>query len=304
MYFYSERYRLLLPTTMLAKSEKLSHNSKFSFEMIYQQSQELKAFFDEHEVRINKSPDLENIIKSTKEIHELWKKNRCKGIKSNDMYWDALSVMYICNVVQPLRGHPKAKKYLQNLTVGPLHIFTRGKSVAKNTLWELDIWRKAKKGGLNVELDEPDVIWNENNFVTGVACKKIYSLKNSHKTIQNAVRQIEKTAKYGFIAFNLDELTPPSKYLTVKNIETAAAVIQKKNIEFLQLFEKTLLRYVSENRVTGVIASTSRVVLIEAEKKELLLLPQMYVWVYPHTTPDHKRRIEDFKAAMVRSMQD
>lgn len=56
---------------------------------------------------------------------------------------------------------------------------------------------------VNVDLAEPDVLWSDSGEQTGVACKKIYSEKNADKSIQDAVRQIEGSTKYGFVAIKL-----------------------------------------------------------------------------------------------------
>lgn len=53
----------------------------------------------------------------------------------------------ICNAGLMLDGHPKAKEMMRRLVKGHLRILKHGVSVAKNALWELEVWARAKRGG-------------------------------------------------------------------------------------------------------------------------------------------------------------
>jgi hypothetical protein len=301
-FFRSPDNGLWLPVSMLPKIHDIERKSIFLYSDVFQQSTLLSKLFNKYEVAIKKSPDLDEMMGSAKTLHEEWQKNRCKDLTDRNILWDALTMKRICEAILPLDGNVRAKEILQRLTDGHLRMMKHGYSLAKNTLWELEIWSRAKRAGLEVELQEPDVVWTDKGEKTGVACKKIYSDNNADKSLQDAVRQINDSTTYGFAALDLDEFSPEAKQFVTNDIRVAGKQLQELNGKFLREHKERFRRYFKSDRLTGAIVSTSCITIIKKDGGDMPFFnAQWHVWTHPNLSIEHKRRIESFKQALNRT---
>src|SRR6185503_5212693 len=95
---------------------------------------------------------------------------------SHDVLIDACSLHRICQAALSLEGHIREGEFLGKLLDGGLSIVKRERrSVAKDTLYEVELWRRLKEGGIDARLEEPDLAYQEVGGATGIAVKKLYS---------------------------------------------------------------------------------------------------------------------------------
>ena len=105
-------------------------------------------------------------------------------------------------------------KFLTVFTSGSLNLQQRDNSLAKNMLWELELWSILRRRSFSATLREPpDIVVIFEGAMVGIACKKLYSENNVEKVLSEAVGQIEAVFDYGIVAVNLDDLILPDQIL-------------------------------------------------------------------------------------------
>ena len=259
----------------------------------------LRERFRIHSVRINKQSSLARLFSSLDTLNREWERNQARDIKSReDILWDAMDLGEVCVALSPLAGSPNERAILRTVASGTLGMFERGFSEAKNKLWELQLFRRAKEGGLDVRLEEPDIVWWTGSDRTGIACKRVYSLRNMEKRIQEAVYQIGDSTKYGFVAINADELIPSSACPLTGTLAETSEYLQVLNSRTMAFVERRCLRYFSSDRMSGIIVGSSCKV---RTPQGPYLNSQWLTWTHPNLSVEHKRRVGEFKIVLERA---
>jgi len=280
------------------KQTEIQHRSVGSFDDIAALGEAMLKLFDRYKVRASEGSDVRTMAVNARRVAGVAKeKARTLTDEENGLIWDLLTVQRIAPAILALDGQKGAKKLLEKLATGPLGMKTRGRSVAKDTFWEVEIWFRAKRGGLTAFLDEPDVMWEDKAEKMGVACKKVYSEKNLKDRLFKATSQIQNHTKFGFAAFNIDESVEADKLLVVKKAQDVTPTLDPINTEFLERHQPDFLEQFEKSRISGAIVSISCLVVVESENL-YYLGNQWTVWTHPSLSEDHKRRIETFKDAL------
>jgi hypothetical protein len=165
----------------------------------------------------------------------------------------------IADAILPLSDVPERTKYLSVLASGNLDLQKRSRSLAKDILWELELWSTLRRRSFIATLREPpDIVVAFEDAAVGIACKKLYSENNVEKVLSEAVEQIEATFDFGILAVNLDDLTLPDHILKAPTQQAMGKFIDNLNVAFLQRHKRHFKKYLASGRVISALAATVR----------------------------------------------
>ncbi|MGU3470744.1 hypothetical protein ACLBWT_06220 [Paenibacillus sp. D51F] len=141
--------------------------------------------------------------------------------------------------------------------------------------------------GFQVELTEPDFVFEYRGKKYSVAAKRLISKNGIQVNIEKAERQLKSSDNYGFIALSLDKFFMDSnEIITVKD---ADRTIRKAN-EIIQsiLREDFLASYFGRrtNQVLGILACVSFPYFLESDKPLFELGYTSYLMFLPIKEPD------------------
>lgn len=186
--------------------------------------------------------------------------------------------------------------YLRKLVGGNLDMFDRTPSEAKNFLWEMELCALLKRRSFAAVLREPDVVITMGQRQIGVACKKIYSEENVESTLSNGVSQIEGSFELGMIAVNLDDLLPPNQIRVATSDEALSKSLSADNFAFLDRHQRHFKKYLSSNRILGVMAATGGFATVNHVVHNAR---QFTIWVYPNLDHERTRLLRKLQAGLM-----
>ena len=186
-------------------------------------------------------------------------------------------------------------KYLTVFTSGSLNLQQRDNSLAKNMLWELELWSVLCRRSLSATLREPpDIVVIFEGAMVGIACKKLYSENNVEKILSEAVGQIEAAFDYGIVAMNLDDLILPDQILKARNQEEMGKIISDLNLSFLNRHKRYFKKYLASGRLLSAIVSTSVLAETYNQRPRFNVAQQTTIWAIPGLPPEKEKQLMRF----------
>jgi hypothetical protein len=214
----------------------------------------------------------------------------------DQMLLDALNLERIVSAILPLADVPNRAKYLKKITSGQLDFFKRSPSHAKDTFWEVEAWSILQEKTGSASLCEPaDVDVHLDGNVIGIACKKIYSEKHVQYVLSKAVSQANSSSRFGIVAFNIDDLTPPYSTLLANDPEHAQNLVAEFNQVFMARYERFLKAYLEAARLIAALVSTSVIVRFNNASTRRNYVRQWNIWSLPILSPDHEPVVQRFR---------
>jgi hypothetical protein len=175
---------------------------------------------------------------------------------------------------------------------GDLNFFRRAPSRAKDIFWEIELCSKLQRKIPETFLQEPpDIIMNFEDTVIGIACKKFYSEKHVQDVLSKGVHQIEASFEYGMVCFNIDDLLPEDAVANTRNNKHIEEVLQARNHEFIQRHGHRFRNYMLDERLLGVLVSTTVIADIADMEPRLHNASQWTIWTLEETKEKYKRQI-------------
>jgi hypothetical protein len=197
----------------------------------------------------------------------------------------------------PLANEPRRAKHLADLRRGTLDPLQRDRSLAKDKLWELELWTDFNRRRLPARLEEPDIIVATPLGDIAVACKRIYSLNNVSNTVSKGVKQIEATSLPGIVAISIEDVAIPAGQLVdAPNIELAAASLNECNRLFMNMFNGCFLKYLATGRAACVAVSTCAALYLHDEG--IRECRQTQFWLHPALDEAKKRQMASLESVL------
>jgi len=259
----------------------------------------IEALYAAKKIRLPKHSDLGLLIQNAKDLWTNWFLNKQSEL-SYDMIFQALHLARIADALLPLKSEKEQSQYLKDMLSGSLNFLARKQSVAKNMLWELELWSKIKKKLTQVYLQEPpDIVVDFDGSHIGIACKKIYSEKHVQNVLSQAVSQIEKEFKFGIVAINIDDLLPADSILNESNQEAVAKRLFHRNGQFLERHDRHFRKYLSNNRLISAIVFSAVISDLHNESPRFNNSWQWTVWSFPGIPDDYQTQLNQFYNAIM-----
>lgn|GEM_PF-5510050 len=207
----------------------------------------------------------------------------------------------IARAASVLRNRDDAKNHLWTLKKDALDPGDRSPSRAKDKLWELELLYLLRGRGILAEICEPDLVVTLESGCLALACKRIYSSRNTESQLSSGVKQIEKSAIPGLLAVCIDDLLPPYCIVDAKNPANAAAFLDNHNIDFLNNHQTRLAKYIASKRISGVLVSSSAPIRHPPLTGEIASSTQMTIWTTLECDQGQLRLVEDLRSSMFES---
>lgn len=241
---------------------------------------------------------LADLIEKAKTTAGKWMLNRDRDVPP---FVQLLVTHFGCmadNILSLAQVHER-HEYLCRLTSGALDNVSPGESIAKSTLWELELWSSFAKRGVNVRLqDPPDILMSFDGYEVAIACKKIYSEKHVQNILSEAVRQINREQMRGLVALNIDETGPVGKVLCGHTAADACEALHRQNMEFMGRHERHLRKYLSAERLLGALISSGCVTDLDAERTRLNFTRMHTIWCLPDQSPEQAACLSAVRKAL------
>lgn len=187
-----------------------------------------------------------------------------KAKSLNDKLWRATFLQaneaaWIARAIEAALEDTKAKEAIHRIVRSQMGLSTRQKSLGKDALWELDLYRRIKLGGTAIRFEEPDLLVSLGADLGdyAVACKKIYSAQSVRERLEEACSQILEHRRPGIVAFNLDDLLPETTVWTEPDRAALKSRFDTWNKSFILANEKDFAKAVKRGGCDGVIVFTS-----------------------------------------------
>lgn len=199
----------------------------------------------------------------------------------------------------PLTKEPRAREHLWALKKGSLDPSSRDRSVAKDKLWELELWAALNSSGLSATLEEPDVVARTPAGEIAIACKRLYSPKNVESQMSAGVSQIAKSGRHGILALCIEDLViPPNHWIKGANIYEASSALNNFNLRFLSKHREQLASYAAQGRVMAVLVCSAATVLLR--DLGFRHCTQMQFWVHTGLASEELAHMEEFETVLMR----
>ncbi|MBB6064752.1 hypothetical protein [Pseudoxanthomonas broegbernensis] len=275
---------------MSVLDRSIIHRLSSTFLDARKSAQDLQALYAEAGVPLHPQSSLAQLISHAIKLANDWEGGTIvsdsdpvpliRGQHLDKIAWAAL----------PLANDPNRARHLADLGRGSLDPFSRISSLAKNKLWELELWQQLNERGLPSMLAEPDIVVSTPAGDIAVACKRLYSIKNATKPFSQGVAQIEATGLPGILAVAIEDLViPPDQIVTASTIQHAAYGLNECNINFVTHFHNTLLRYLSTGRISTVAVSTCAAIFVEDEG--IRECRQTHFWTHPDLSEEKTQQM-------------
>lgn len=278
-------------------SESSSSSSETYFE-IKEKAEAVKQLYIDNEVLLPVGCGLASLLRDTKRLSDAWFLDFYKNLTSET----AFAIMHfnrIADVILSLKGIPGIAKYLDILTTGNLNLFERDRSIAKDLLWELELWTLLRASSFQATLAEPDIVIQFEQSNIGIACKKLYSEKHVQHVLSEAAAQIERTCKFGIVALNIDDLRPANQFIRASTIEIAGHFVTAENNRFLIRHERHFRKYLASGRLLCALVSTALVADIPNVVPRLNNMRRSTIWTIPGLPPNKEAQLRMFYSRLV-----
>jgi hypothetical protein len=289
------------PTGLYTPGGTVSHLSQISsdsFLEIKNKALSLEKLFSESMVTVPASSDIARLINDAKELSDSWLTKRAENIPLT-LLFSVVQFDRIADAVLPLFNVNDRSRYLKSLTSGRLNFLEREASYAKDIFWELELWSFLLKRGFNATLSEPDIIVEFEGAKVAIACKKIYSIKPTLKTLSNAVAQIEKAFDFGIAAINLDDILPAQQVLRTPTQHTMSEYLNRINTDFIAANDRHFRRYLAPGRLISALVSTGIIADLYKEKTKINNGRQSTIWTIPGLSSEKEKQLDRFYSQLM-----
>lgn len=280
----------------------VGHTSEFSaertntFEVVAGSAVRLRGLYAELGLPLSKSPTLLALIEDTETLASAVEDERTFG-----HLFSALQVQRITEAILPLAGKSQAREKLAETLDGEISFFSRTRSKAKDTLWELELHRVLSDCGIETRFAEPDLMVALAGSDAGVACKKLYSEENVEKVLSQAIGQIERNCSSGIVALDIEDLLPENAILQVPNTQGMAVRLNAHNDSFMQRHERHLRKYLEPGRAISVVVSCGAMVDILDRSPRFYTARQTTMWNIPNHSLSQSSQVEAILKALLSS---
>jgi len=274
-------------------STTLSVSSTQTYLHIKEKAKAIEKLYCDNTVPLPPDCALANLVSDAKTLSDAWLMNN-REVATWQLILRVSFLYRIADAILPLFDVPERRKYLTILTSGNLNLQQRERSLAKDILWELELWSRLRRRGINAILHEPDIIVDFEDAQVAIACKKFYSENNVEKVLSEAVGQIEAAYDFGIIAVNLDDLTLPDHILKQPTQEAMGKAIDQFNRGFLRTHQRHFKKYLKAGRVISALVSTSVLAGLSSHKPSFQIATQATIWSIPGLPPAKEKQLRRF----------
>lgn len=241
-------------------------------------AERIELLLKKYSIGPGKSSDMSRMISLAKAAP---RKEIARSIESLE-FFQLLQFQRISSAIVLLESEADPTPYLRKITRGSLDLFSKRRSLAKDTLWELELCSALRKGFESTYLvDPPDIVVDYGDAKLGISCKKIYSEVHMQNVMSEAVSSIGETSGLGVVALNLDCLIPENHILKESTFESARARLDEIMREFLRRHERHIKKYFERDKLLAILVTISPFCDIKRSITRFNVVAQSTIWTIP-----------------------
>ena len=290
---------LVIPIGM---ASDFSETSTETYLEIKEKAKSIERIYADNNISLPPTCDLACLIGDAKVLSDSWLTNNT-DVTTHQLLFRVSLLNRIADAILLL---PEAEasdrvKFLTVFTSGSLNLQQRDNSLAKNMLWELELWSILRRRSFSATLREPpDIVVIFEGAMVGIACKKLYSENNVEKVLSEAVGQIEAVFDYGIVAVNLDDLILPDQILKARDQEEMGKIISDLNLAFLNRHKRHFRKYLAPGRLLSAIVSTTVLAETYHQRPRFNVAQQATIWAIPGLPREKKKHLQRFYAQLMK----
>lgn len=210
-----------------------------------------------HDIKVSSGSSVGSLFAKVRQLNKQHTKN--SGAYDPMKFFASIEALWIAEALEMAIGVPGAREAIRRIVGSEMNLSGREPSQGKDTLWELDVFRRLRLGGAEARFEEPDVVVPLNDGLGdyGIACKKVYSESGVAGALEYACSQLKKAGLPGVVAFNLDELMEEKAVLHAPTTEALHAEVARRTREFISRHVTDFQRMIDRDRCDGVMLSIS-----------------------------------------------
>jgi hypothetical protein len=272
----------------------LSLSSSQTYLHIKDKALAIEHLYENSDIPLLPNSGLARLIADAKTLSDSWLMGQ-EDKHPITLVYHAAHLNRIADAILLTADVPDRLRFLEGLGSGSLDFLQRDRSIAKDMLWELELWAILKQRSCNATLMEPpDVVVKFADSKIGIACKKLYSQKHVQNVLSEAVAQIESSFDFGIVAINIDDLFPANKILKTPNQETMSQYLSDLNVRFLRAHERHFRKYLTPGRVISALISTSVLADVYLAPTRLNIARESIMWTIPGLPLEKDLQLRNF----------
>ena len=282
---------LIIPVGTMTE---ISDHVKTTFLTIKAKAKEIEALYRNSGIELPRTCDLCQLMENAKLYWENWFIVQPDKLDMA-MLFRTLHLDRIATNILLLKDMEGKGKYLKAFASGSLDFFKREKSLAKDLLWEIEVWAPLRRKFQSVSLEEPpDIVIRFDDAKIGIACKKLYSEKHVQNILSEAVSQLANSFDFGIVAINIDDLHPPDKVVRASDHKGMSEFIQNLNGHFIEKHERHFRKYLASGRLISAMVSTNAIVDVQTETPRYNNTSEWTIWTIPGLSADQDKQLRRF----------
>lgn len=210
-----------------------------------------------HDIKINPSSSVGSLFAKVRQLNKL----HAKEPRDSDptKFLASIEALWIAEALDMAIGVPGAREAIRRIVGNEMDLSGRRQSPGKDTLWELDVFRRLILGGANARFEEPDLVVPlfDGYGDYGIACKKVYLEAGFVRALEYGCAQLKNAGLRGIVAFNLDDLMEEKAVLHAPSHNALHAEVQRRTRQFISRHITKLQRTIARGGCDGVMLSVS-----------------------------------------------
>jgi len=179
---------------------------------------------------------------------------------ADQLIFDLREIDEICEIVEAFGGSPGDMEMdrLRLLHEGHEHPDAPSADRARDAQYELYLRAILTKGGLDVALQEPDLVARFGDHSLNVAAKRPTSVRALDDRLRSATKQLDRCAGVGIVAMSLDQIVRERDHLLVVPDMAALQPAMADAVALFLLEHRNLIARRASRRPPAAILFTTR----------------------------------------------
>lgn len=253
----------------------------------------VKAAIEQRDFNCRPNSALGSLFRKAQMLDEQWRAQTDEQDVLTLMQAD--DAVRIAQAVEAVLDDPQAAEPIRRITKSDMHLTTRQPSQGKDSLWELDLLALLRRRGVQVRLQEPpDLATTLPGLLGdyGFACKKVYGEGSVASQLRKGCNQLRAMGSPGFVAFNLDDLTPERSLLVQPTRQAANDHLHSLNIEFMKRHQLAFQDAVMAGKCDGVLLATTAQADVAGMSPRFNRVTEITLWTVQEASPGAHLRID------------
>ncbi len=204
--------------------------------------------------------------------------------------------VWIADAILGAISDPASHAAIRRISKSDMRLSLRHFSQGKDALWELSLREFLRLRGVTAAFKDPpdlEIVLPDMLGDLGVACKKVYSEGSVEKQFSKGLAQLKPYNGVGIVAFNLDDLLPSGRILSVTTADEGFGMLNEFNLDFIDRHRRHFAPAVMKGRCLGVWVTTTMQMDIASQRTRFNRGTQHNLWTVAEAGLATKIRVSE-----------